>query len=329
MKLSIIGAGSFGTSLAVHLSKNFDKIQLHTISEEVKKEINEKKTNIRYLKDISIPDNVSCSLNIKEVVDGATFVVLAVPSTAVRSVSRMIAPHLTNNQIVVNLAKGIEQDTYKRLSSVIEEEIKNNPIVVLSGPSHAEEIAKGLFTTLIASSGNEEASIKVQDAFITSNLRIYTNSDIVGVEIGAACKNIIALASGLVHGLGHGDNTKAALMVRGVKEITDISIALGANPKTLNGLSGMGDLIVTCTSPHSRNRQAGILLSKGYSLDEALDEVGMVVEGVTACKCFKELSERVNVELPITSALYSVLFEGKNAEQCLYELSRRDAKSEF
>lgn len=329
MKLAIIGAGSFGTALSVHLSNNFDEIQLHTISKEIMDSINNKKHNNSYLKDIVIPNNVTCSLDMEEVIKDSSIIVLAVPSTAVREVSKLVNKHISKNQIVVNLAKGIEESTLKRLSEVIKDEINDNPIVVLSGPSHAEEIAKDMFTTLIASSDTNEAAYTIQKHFTTPTLRIYTNHDTIGVEIGAACKNIIALASGIIHGLGHGDNTKAALMVRGVKEITDISVALGANTKTLNGLSGMGDLIVTCTSPHSRNRQAGILIAEGYSLEEALKKVGMVVEGVTACRCFKKLSQEMNIELPITNSLYDVLFNGKDASICLNELSNRDMKDEF
>lgn len=329
MKLAILGSGSFGTSLAIHLSKNFKTIEIHTISKEVLEDININKRNNRYLKNIIIPDNIKCSMNLESVISGADFIVFAVPSQAVREVAKNSCKFIKENQIVVNLAKGIENTSFKRLSEVIKEELPQINPVILSGPSHAEEIAQNMFTTLIAASSDENSSLKVQEHFSTDSLRIYTNNDVIGVEIGGACKNIIALASGILHGMGCGDNTKAALMVRGIKEIADISEKLGGNPQTLHGLSGTGDLIVTCTSPHSRNRQAGILLAKGYSLEEVQIEVGMVIEGVAACKCFFELAKELNVDLPITSALYSILFLGKTAKECFYSLTKREKKAEF
>lgn len=234
---------------------------------------------------------------------------------------------LNANVPIVSIAKGIEEGTDIRLSEVINEELPNK-VVVLSGPSHAEEVALQIPTTLVVTSKDMECAKEIQDLFMTSYFRVYTNDDIVGVEIGGAVKNIIALAAGVIDGIGYGDNTKAALMTRGMKEISRIGVALGGKEDTFYGLTGMGDLIVTCTSMHSRNRRAGILIGKGETLDSALKEVGMVVEGVKACKAFYELKEKMNISMPITDSLYKVLFQGKSAEEGVKELMERDKKNE-
>ncbi|HEY5524056.1 MAG TPA: NAD(P)H-dependent glycerol-3-phosphate dehydrogenase, partial [Clostridium sp.] len=231
------------------------------------------------------------------------------------------------NVPIISIAKGIDEETDERLSVVIERELPN-PVVVLSGPSHAEEVAANIPTTLVVTSRNMECAKEVQDLFMTTDFRVYTNEDIIGVEIGGAVKNIIALAAGVVDGMGYGDNTKAALMTRGMKEISRIGIALGGKAETFYGLTGMGDLIVTCTSMHSRNRRAGILIGEGKTLEEALKEVGMVVEGVKACKAFYELKEKIGVSMPITDVLYKALFLDKNPKECVTELMERDKKSE-
>ena len=228
---------------------------------------------------------------------------------------------------IISIAKGIEENSDKRLSIVIEEEL-DNPVVILSGPSHAEEVAMKLPTTIVSTSKNMKYATDIQDLFMTSYFRIYTNDDIIGVEIGGAVKNIIALAAGAIDGLGYGDNTKAALLTRGMKEITRVGIALGGRAETFYGLTGMGDLIVTCTSMHSRNRRAGLLIGKGKSVDEALKEIGMVVEGVKACRAFYELKEKIHISMPITDGLYKGLFEGKDAKVIVDELMNRDKKSE-
>lgn len=330
MKISIIGSGSFGTSIAIHLSKNADDIVLWGNNPEIAKEININRTNKTYLKNVeNIPKNICASLDLEDAIKGAKYIILAVPSQAVRSVSKQLKPFLSTNQIIVNLAKGLDSQTLERLSTVIEYETESTNIVALSGPSHAEEIAQNIPTTIVASSSNLKLAEDVQRDLSTHTLRIYTNPDIVGVEIGGASKNIIALASGILDGLGYGDNAKAALMVRGMSEIIEIGTILGGNFKTFNGLSGMGDLIVTCTSNHSRNKQAGVLLASGKSLDETLNHVGMIVEGVKACECFYKLAIEKNVELPITFAIYNVLFKNSNPKDELNNLLSRDKKSEF
>lgn len=326
-KVGFIGGGSFGTALAMQLAKKGDEVVIYDRDSEVCEDINKNRKNDKYIKGLSIPENVKATLNIEEAIKDVKYLVLAVPSHVIRSIAKNISGKIDKDVIVISIAKGIEPETNKRLSEVIEEEL-NNPVVILSGPSHAEEVAIELPTTLVSTSNDMKYAEEVQELFMTSSLRIYTNDDIIGVEIGGAVKNIIALAAGIGDGVGYGDNSKAALMTRGMKEISRVGVALGGKEETFYGLTGMGDLIVTCTSLHSRNRRAGILIGKGKSLDEALKEVGMVVEGVKACKAFHELNRRINVSMPITEGLYSILFENKNPEQVVCELMGREKKSE-
>ncbi|WP_317310100.1 NAD(P)H-dependent glycerol-3-phosphate dehydrogenase [Clostridium thermobutyricum] len=326
-KVGFIGGGSFGTALAMQLAKKGNEVVIYDRDSEVCEDINKNRKNDKYIKGLSIPENVKATLNIEEAIKDVKYLVLAVPSHVIRSIAKSISGKIDKNVIVISIAKGIEPETNKRLSEVIEEEL-NNPVVILSGPSHAEEVAIELPTTLVSTSNDMKYAEEVQELFMTSSLRIYTNDDIIGVEIGGAVKNIIALAAGIGDGVGYGDNSKAALMTRGMKEISRVGVALGGKEETFYGLTGMGDLIVTCTSLHSRNRRAGILIGKGKSLDEALKEVGMVVEGVKACKAFHELNRRINVSMPITEGLYSILFENKNPEQVVCELMGREKKSE-
>lgn len=327
-KVTFLGGGSFGTALAVVLAEKDNIVNIYNRDKKVVDEINIKRTNEKYMKDLIIPENVTAFVDISEAIEGADYIVLSVPSHVIRSMCRSIKDILPKNIPIISIAKGIEEDSDKRLSSVIREELQN-PIVVLSGPSHAEEIAMKLPTTLVSTSEDMKYAFEVQDLFMTPNLRIYTNDDIIGVEIGGAVKNVIALAAGVLEGLGYGDNTKAALMTRGMKEISRIGIALGGKLETFYGLTGMGDLIVTCTSKHSRNRRAGFLIGSGESLNEALSEVGMVVEGVKACKAFYQLKERIGVSMPITDGLYKVLFENKQPKEIVDNLMIRSKKSEL
>ncbi|MGN0144945.1 MAG: NAD(P)H-dependent glycerol-3-phosphate dehydrogenase [Clostridium sp.] len=327
-KVTFLGGGSFGTALAVLLAEKNNIVNIYNRDKNVVDEINIKRTNEKYIKDIIIPDNVTAFEDIKKAVEGADYIVLSVPSHVIRSICRSIKGNIPEDVPIISIAKGIEEDSDKRLSVVIKEEL-NNPVVILSGPSHAEEIAEKLPTTLVSTSDVMDYAFEVQDLFMTPNLRIYTNDDIIGVEIGGAVKNIIALAAGILDGLGYGDNTKAALMTRGMKEISRIGTALGGRVETFYGLTGMGDLIVTCTSKHSRNRRAGFLIGKGKSLNETLDEVGMVVEGVKACRAFYQLKEKMGISMPITDGLYKVLFEGENPKEIIDNLMIRDKKSEL
>lgn len=326
-KIAFLGGGSFGTSLAILLANKGNEVSIFDRDASVVEDINNNRRNDKYIKDLKIPDNVTAYIELEKAIDSVDYLVLAVPSHVIRIVSKSLSGKLNPKVPIICIAKGIEEGTDLRLSSVIEEELPN-PVVVFSGPSHAEEVAMGIPTTIVVSSKDMKYAEEIQDLFMTSELRVYTNKDIVGVEIGGAVKNIIALAAGVADGIGYGDNTKAALMTRGMKEISRVGVALGGKEETFYGLTGMGDLIVTCTSMHSRNRRAGILIGKGKSLDEALDEVGMVVEGVKACRAFYELKEKINVSMPITDVLYKVLFQGKDAKEAVRELMLRDKKNE-
>lgn len=326
-KVAFIGGGSFGTALAVQLSQKGNKVNIFDRDINVCKDINENRKNDKYIKDLHIPENITAFNNIDEAIEGVDYLVLAVPSHVIRDVTKSLKGKIKEDVVIISIAKGIEPKTNKRLSKVIEDELKN-PVVILSGPSHAEEVAIKIPTTLVSTSNNMKYAEKVQELFMTPTLRVYTNEDIIGVEIGGAVKNIIALAAGISDGVGYGDNSKAALMTRGMKEISRVGMALGGKAETFFGLTGMGDLIVTCTSMHSRNRRAGILIGNGASLDEALEEVGMVVEGVKACKAFHELNKEIGVSMPITDALYDVLFEGKNPREVVNELMLREKKNE-
>ncbi|GAA0176971.1 NAD(P)H-dependent glycerol-3-phosphate dehydrogenase [Clostridium sediminicola] len=328
-KITFIGAGSFGTALAVTLSKKGYDIKMWDRSPHTIDDINIKKENIKYLPNVILPSNIYATCDIHEAIEDSKIIVLAIPSHAIREVCCKLKPFTHDYQIIVNIAKGIEEGTHKRLSEIVEDELPANPVVVLSGPSHAEEVAQDLPTTLVAASKNNAYAMYIQEIFTTSKLRVYTNDDIIGVEIGAAVKNIIALAAGVSDGIGFGDNTKAALMTRGISEIKRIGEKLGGKKETFSGLTGIGDLIVTCTSMHSRNRRAGILIGKGASYEKAIEEVGMVVEGIKACRAFYKLKEELEVSMPITDALYNVLFNEKEPKYAVYELMTREKKHEI
>ena len=258
---------------------------------------------------------------------GKDLIVFSVPSSAIREMAEKIKHHLTGTEIIVSIAKGVDPQTLKPLSEVIEEILNIEP-VILSGPSHAEEVAKDLPTTLVAASKNEIAMKKVQEVFASSTLRVYRNSDLKGVEIGGAVKNIIALAAGISDGIGYGDNSKAALMTRGMAEIVRIGVKMGADKETFYGLTGMGDLIVTCTSMHSRNRRCGILIGQGKSMEDATKQIGMVVEGIKATRSFHDIAKKMNVEMPITEAVYSVLFLEVDPMDAVDNLMLRELKKE-
>lgn len=327
-KVCVLGAGSWGTALAIVLSENSENVALWTKYEEQVKEINRERTNNKYLKEIKIPKNIYCTTDVEDAVKDSEIVVLAVPSQAIRSISANLSKYISEKQIVVNVAKGLEKETGMRMSQVVKDEIENVNYAVLSGPSHAEEVAKRLPTTIVVSSLDSKISETVQNAFMTEVFRVYTNDDVVGVELGGTLKNIIAFGCGICDGLGYGDNTKSALITRGLHEVKSLGVALGAKEETFNGLSGVGDLIVTCTSQHSRNRMAGYLIGKGYSKEEAVAKVEMVVEGIVATEAVYKRTRGLNKEFPILKAIYSIVFEDKNPEDALIELMNRDKKSE-
>jgi glycerol-3-phosphate dehydrogenase (NAD(P)+) len=326
-KVAVIGAGSWGTALAILLANNGHQVGVWSCFIDEIDMLKEKREHLHKLPGIKVPEGVKFSNSLKEVAEFADIFVLVVPSQTIRESSKKIV-EFARDKIVVCCSKGIEDSTSKRLSEVIEEELPFSKVVVLSGPSHAEEVAQAIPTAVTAASSNQEAAKRIQDVFMSENFRVYTNTDVVGVELGGALKNVIALCAGISDGLKFGDNTKAALMTRGLSEITRLGNALGADVATFSGLAGIGDLIVTCTSMHSRNRRAGILIGQGKSLDEALNEVKMVVEGVTTTKAAYRLARMVDVEMPITNEAYKILFEGKNARQAVLDLMTRDKKGE-
>lgn len=327
-KICFIGGGSFGTALAIVLGNKGYEVSIWARNEEVVKEINQKRTNTKYLQDVTIPVGVDAYTDLEKAIEGAEVVILSVPSHMIRTMSKEIAKYIDEKAIVVNIAKGIEEGSLKRLSEVIEEELPHNHVVVFSGPSHAEEVARNIPTTVVVSGKNMDSASIIQDLFMTPYLRVYTNDDLIGVEVGGAVKNIIAFAAGILDGIGYGDNAKAALMTRGMSEIIRVGEKLGGKKETFYGLTGMGDLIVTCTSNHSRNRRAGILVGQGYSASEASEKVGMVVEGIKAIRAFYALKEKYDVTMPITDSLYKGVYEDLDPKKAIEMLMTREKKHE-
>lgn len=283
----------------------------------------------RCLPGVRIPDSITISGDTANVINNADVLVLAVASPYTRSTAKLIAPFVKEGQIIVNVAKGVEEHTLLTLCQIVEEEIPQAKVAVLSGPSHAEEVSRGIPTTCVIGAHEKNTAEYLQNIFMSDVFRVYTSPDMLGICIGGALKNVIALAAGIADGLGYGDNTKAALITRGNAEITRLGVAMGANPHTFSGLSGIGDLIVTCASMHSRNRRAGILIGKGYTKDQAMEEVQMVVEGVFSAKAALELSKKYNIEMPIVEQVNKVLFEDKPAAEAVKELMLRDKKIEI
>ncbi len=313
-KISVIGSGGWGIALAILLHENGHNLTIWSFDKKEVEELKETRQNKAKLPNILIPNDIEVTNDLKEAVDNKDILVLAVPAKAIRSVS-----------------KGLEEDTLKTMTDIIEEELKekNPQVAVLSGPSHAEEVGKGIPTTCVVSAHNKELTLYLQNIFMNPSFRVYTSPDMIGVEIGGALKNVIALAAGIADGLNYGDNTKAALITRGIKEISTLGVAMGGEQSTFYGLTGLGDLIVTCASMHSRNRRAGILLGQGKTLDEAIKEVNMVVEGVYSAKSALMAAKKYNVEIPIIEQVNAVLFENKNAAEAVNELMIRDKKLEI
>jgi glycerol-3-phosphate dehydrogenase (NAD(P)+) len=330
-KITVVGAGSWGTALSMVLADNNHEVRLFGNRQEQIEEINKYHTNERYLPNSKLPEGIKGYVSLEEALHGVENVLLVVPTKAMRDVLAQLRELATKPLTIIHASKGIEPGTSKRITEMIEEEMPKHllkDVVVLSGPSHAEEVALRHPTTVTSASNNVRAAEKVQELFMNTYFRVYTNPDVTGVELGGALKNIIALCAGITDGLGYGDNAKAALITRGLAEITRLGRAMGANPLTFAGLTGMGDLIVTCTSVHSRNWRAGNMIGKGHSLDEVLESMGMVVEGVRTTKAAHHLAKEIDVEMPITSALYGVLFEGKDAKEAVDYLMSRIRKHE-
>ena len=327
-KISVIGAGSWGTALSVLLYNNGHEVTLWSVLEDEVKMLREKREHESKLPGVKLPEDMEITTDLEKCLKDPDVAVLAVPSPFTRSTAKKMAPLVQDRQKIVNVAKGVEEKTLMTLSEIIEEEIPNADVCVLSGPSHAEEVGKGLPTTCVVTSRTKETAEYLQGIFMSPVFRVYTTPDILGVELGAALKNVIALAAGTADGLGYGDNTKAALITRGIAEIARLGTKMGAKPETFSGLSGIGDLIVTCASVHSRNRKAGYLMGKGYTMEEAMAEVKMVVEGVYSAKAAKGLADKYDVEMPIIEEVNKVLFEGKSASEAVMDLMVRDKKVE-
>ncbi|MGW7780046.1 NAD(P)H-dependent glycerol-3-phosphate dehydrogenase [Staphylococcus xylosus] len=330
-KVTVFGTGSFGTALANVLAENGHQVLMWGKNEQTINEINSQHINSKYLKNAQLNDSIVATLDINSAVSFSEVYLMALPTKAMREVAKSIDSLLTSKKTFIHVAKGIEKETYKRVSEMLEDSISpehNAGIGVLSGPSHAEEVVIKQPTTVAASSKTPEVSKLTQDLFMNDYLRVYTNDDLVGVELGGALKNIIAVASGVISGMGFGDNAKAALMTRGLAEISRLGEKLGADPITFLGLGGIGDLIVTCTSTHSRNYTLGYKLGEGKSLDRALDEMNMVVEGIYTTKSVYHLAKEVDVDMPITAALYSVLFENRPVDESVKDLMGRGKKAE-
>lgn len=328
MNIGVIGAGSWGTALALHLMKNGHTVTLWGHRDDAIQRMRETRKLPDKLPGVALPEELVLTSDLNDAVVGKNLLILSVPSVAVRENAHRLSDFVTEGQIVVNVAKGLEESTLLRLSEVMEAELPACEIAVLSGPSHAEEVARALPTALVAGAKKRAVAETVQNAFMNQNLRVYTSPDVLGMELGGALKNVIALAAGMADGLGFGDNTKAALITRGIHEITRLSVALGGASETLSGLTGIGDLIVTCESRHSRNRKAGMLIGQGLSTEDALSEVKMVVEGVNTARAAKKLAEKTGVSMPIIEEVNAVLFDGRTAREAVTDLMIRDKKIE-
>ena len=323
--VSVIGAGSWGTALALLLYKNGHDVTVWSYQEEEVRMLSEKREHVSKLPGVKIPEGIFFTADIKEAVEEKDVVVLAVPSIHVRNTAKKINPYVKDGQILVDVAKGIEEDTLMTLSQQIEEEI---PQAVLSGPSHAEEVGRGLPTTVCIGAHTEATAKYLQQLFMNEVFRVYISPDILGIELGGSLKNVIALAAGVADGMGYGDNTKAALITRGIAEISRLGVKMGGAAETFGGLAGIGDLIVTCASVHSRNRKAGYLMGQGKTMKEAMDEVKMVVEGVYSAKAAAKLGKKYQVSLPIIEEVNKVLFEDKSPKEAVNELMLRVGKAE-
>lgn len=328
MKIAVIGSGGWGTAIAILLSSRGHNVYLWSWIQEETDRLKKDRENKEFLPGVKFPDTIYCSHDMAECTDGAELIITAAPSPATRTTAKQLSPHVKEGQKIVNISKGLEEGTLLRLSQVYKEEIPQADISVMSGPSHAEEVSRGLPTTNVVASEHIDTAKFIQDVFMGDMFRVYTSTDIIGVELGGALKNVIALCAGISDGLGYGDNTKAALMTRGLAEIARLGKAMGANEKTFMGLSGVGDLIVTCTSMHSRNRRAGILLGQGKSLKETLESVHMVVEGVNTATAAYEMAHKYNVEMPIVEEAYNILYNGRNAREAVLLLMTREKREE-
>ena len=326
--VGVLGAGSWGTALSVLLSDNGHQVSIWSIDENEVSMLNEKREHELKLPGVKLPEDIIITGDLEAAVRGKDFLVLAVPSPFTRGTARKMKPYVAEGQIIVDVAKGIEESTLMTLSRQIEQEIPQADVAVLSGPSHAEEVGRKLPTTCVVGAKSKKTAEYLQSAFISNVFRVYTSPDILGIELGGSLKNVIALAAGIADGLGYGDNTKAALITRGIAEIARLGVKMGGKIETFSGLTGIGDLIVTCASVHSRNRRAGCLIGQGMSMQEAMDEVKMVVEGVYSAKAAAKLAREYGVSMPIVEEGNALLFEGKSPAEAVNELMTRESRSE-
>ncbi len=322
-KVGVLGAGSWGTALSVLLHENGHQVTIWSIDEKEVEMLSVKRMHETKLPGVVLPDEIQITNQLPEAIEGMDFLVLAVPSPFTRATARKMSPYVAKGQIIVDVAKGIEESTLLTLSEQIKEEIPQADVAVLSGPSHAEEVGRKLPTTCVIGATTRKTAEYLQEMFISKVFRVYTSPDILGIELGGSLKNVIALAAGIADGLGYGDNTKAALITRGIAEIARLGVRMGGKIETFTGLTGIGDLIVTCASVHSRNRKAGYLMGQGRTMQEAMDEVQMVVEGVYSAKAAKALAEKYQVSMPIVGQVNAVLFDGKDPAAAVSELMMR------
>ena len=326
--VAVIGAGSWGIALAKVLYTNGNRVTVWSIVEEEIAMLKERHEHVEKLPGVRLSEEIQFTSDLKEAVTGREYLILAVPSVFTRSTAKSMAPFVEKGQVIVCVAKGIEEQTLMTLSDIVEEEIPAAYTAVMCGPSHAEEVGIGLPTTVVAGAKKQSVAEGVQDIFMNEVFRVYTSPDVLGMELGGSLKNVIALAAGMADGLGYGDNSKAALITRGISEMARLALAMGAKYETLSGLTGIGDLIVTCESRHSRNRKAGMLIGQGYTMQQAMDEVKMVVEGVYSAKAAIALAGKYGVDMPIIEAVNKVLFEDKQVREAVTELMMRDKRSE-
>lgn len=331
-RVTVIGAGSWGTALAIVLVENGHEVLIWTRSQDQVDEINTNHTNRKYLPQAKLPSGLTASSDLEKASQFSKTLLFVVPTGAIRQVAQDMVPYMNEKKIIIHASKGLERESHLRISEILTMVIpseKRQGIVALSGPSHAEEVINHDLTSVTSASNDMDLATFVQNLFINDYFRVYTNRDIIGVEIGAALKNIIALGSGILSGYGYSDNATAALVTRGLAEITRLGERLGAQPLTFLGLSGVGDLFVTCASSHSRNWRAGKLIGSGSSLEEALDEIGMVVEGVYTTQAVNQLADELQVDMPITRAIFAVLYQNLSVEEAITRLMNRKGKSEM
>lgn len=328
-KVSVLGAGSWGTALSVVLRSNGHDVTVWSIAQSEIDMLTQHHEHKDKLPGVILDENILFTSDLKEACQHKDLLVLAVPSVYTRSTAQLMAPYIKKEQIIVNVAKGIEENSLMTLSDIIEQEIPQAKVAVMSGPSHAEEVGRQIPTTCVVGARDKETAQFVQNTFMNKVFRVYISPDVLGIELGGALKNVVALAAGMADGLGYGDNTKAALITRGISEISRLGVEMGGKAETFAGLTGIGDLVVTCASVHSRNRKAGVLIGQGKTMKEAMDEVQMVVEGVYSAKAALALAKKYNVEVPIIEGVNRILFEDVPAKKLVSELMGREKKGEY